>query len=123
MGLYTGNDGYPPQTDDAPKRVRKGVFSKIILSLVIVTVLIYTAAVLFISGAGGTIPDSLTYCFFGFFGTEIISLVTIRVNKLKGEKNNASFEEFAGAFRKNSGKPEENDRESGRTEVDSADEE
>mgnify|MGYP004668894253 CR=1 FL=1 len=86
-----------------PRRLRKGVFTKIVLALVIVTVLGYTAAVLLIACTGGVVPDSLTYSFFGFFGTEIVSLVTIRCRKMKGDGKNAAFGEPAGGVGEDSG--------------------
>ena len=92
MGYYS-DELYisPQQPEPEPKRLRKGMFSKIVLALVIVTVLGYTAAVLVIAWAGGVVPDSLTYSFYGFFGTEVVSLVTIKCKKLKGERTDAAF--------------------------------
>lgn len=101
--------GYDPPgggTESEPKKLRKGIFSKIVLGLVIGTVLVYTAAVLLVTVLGGAVPDSLTYCFFAFFGTEIISLVTIRVSKLKGERDYAAFGEPERDFGKNPSEPE-----------------
>ena len=92
MGYYS-DELYisPQQPEPEPKRLRKGMFSKIVLALVIVTVLGYTAAVLVIAWAGGVVPDSLTYSFYGFFGTEVVSLVTIKCKKLNGERTDAAF--------------------------------
>lgn len=90
MGLYEP-EAYSGQQETEPRRLRKGVFSKIVLGLVIVTVLLYTAAALMITCLGGVVPDSLTYSFYAFFGTELVSLVTIRVRKLKGENQNGNF--------------------------------
>ena len=97
MGLYSygewdpnpGYTGYTNPNDNQDKELRKGLYSKIILILVIATVLCYTAAVLCISNTGGIVPDSLTYCFFTFFGVEIVSLVTIKCKKVKEENKYA----------------------------------
>ena len=104
MGYYS-DELYisPQQPEPEPKRLRKGMFSKIVLALVIVTVLVYTAAVLLVSGTGGLVPDSLTYSFYGFFGTEIVSLVTIKVKKLKGERADAAFGKSEGNIGENQG--------------------
>lgn len=99
MGLYSygewdsnpGYTGYTNPNDNQDKELRKGLYSKIILILVIVTVLCYTSAVLCISNTGGIVPDSLTYCFYAFFGTEVISLVTIKVVKVKGDDKDAIY--------------------------------
>lgn len=103
MGYYDELYISPQQPEPEPKRLRKGMFSKIVLALVIVTVLGYTAAALLIACTGGVVPDSLTYSFYGFFGTEIISLVTIKVKKLKGERADAAFGEPAGGVGEDSG--------------------
>ena len=104
MGYYS-DELYisPQQPEPEPKRLRKGMFSKIVLALVIVTVLGYTAAALLIACTGGVVPDSLTYSFFGFFGTEIVSLVTIKVKKLKGERADAAFGKSEGNIGENQG--------------------
>ena len=104
MGYYS-NELYisPQQPEPEPKRLRKGMFSKIVLALVIVTVLGYTAAALLIACTGGVVPDSLTYSFFGFFGTEIVSLVTIKCKKLKGERADAAFGKSEGNIGENQG--------------------
>ena len=104
MGYYS-DELYisPQQPEPEPKRLRKGMFSKNVLALVIVTVLGYTAAALLIACTGGVVPDSLTYSFFGFFGTEIVSLVTIRCRKMKGDGKNAAFGEPAGGVGEDSG--------------------
>lgn len=91
MGLYDP-DIYSGQQETEPRQLRKGIFSKIILGLVIITVLLYTTAVLIVTCLGEIVPDSLTYSFYAFFGTELISLVTIRVKKLKGENQNGYME-------------------------------
>ena len=104
MGYYS-DELYisPQQPEPEPKRLRKGTYSKIVLGLVIGTVLVYTAAVLVISWAGGVVPDSLTYSFYGFFGTEVVSLVTIKCKKLKGERTDAAFGKSEGNIGENQG--------------------
>ena len=121
MGLDS-NELYisPQQPEPEPKRLRKGMFSKIVLALVIVTVLGYTAAVLVIAWAGGVVPDSLTYSFYGFFGTEVVSLVTIKCKKLKGERTDAAFGKSEGNIGENQGGEVLRGAEEDGAEVDSA---
>ena len=121
MGLDS-NELYisPQQPEPKPKRLRKGMFSKIVLALVIVTVLGYTAAVLVIAWAGGVVPDSLTYSFYGFFGTEVVSLVTIKCKKLKGERTDAAFGKSEGNIGENQGGEVLRGAEEDGAEVDSA---
>ena len=121
MGYYS-DELYisPQQPEPEPKRLRKGMFSKIVLALVIVTVLGYTAAVLVIAWAGGVVPDSLTYSFYGFFGTEVVSLVTIKCKKLKGERTDAAFGKSEGNIGENQGGEVLRGAEEDGAEVDSA---
>lgn len=98
MGYYSDPGGYSGGSE--PKRLRKGRFSKVILMVVVMTVLCYTVCVLAVSLCGGVVPDSLTYCFFGFFGTEVLSLVTIRVKKMQREVDtDADREDTDGGLR------------------------
>ena len=121
MGYYS-DELYisPQQPEPEPKRLRTGMFSKIVLALVIVTVLGYTAAVLVIAWAGGVVPDSLTYSFYGFFGTEVVSLVTIKCKKLKGERTDAAFGKSEGNIGENQGGEVLRGAEEDGAEVDSA---
>ena len=93
MGYDWGYGGpdveYNP--DRKPRRLRKGLYAKIVLALVLLTVLVYTGVVLFINLQGLEVQSELTYCFYAFFGTEVISLVTIKVVKVKGDDKDAVY--------------------------------
>lgn len=116
MGYDWGYGGpdveYNP--DRKPRRLRKGLYAKIVLALVILTVLVYTGVVLFINLQGLEVQSELTYCFYAFFGTEVISLVTIKVVKVKGGDKDAIYrnnridapEESAGRSNGPTGMPE-----------------
>ena len=111
---YDVGCGYTP--DNEPKVLRKGVFSKIILILIIVTILVYTGVVLFINANGGVVQSELT-C--SFFGVELISLVVIKVTKVREEKENAVYRDYgADAEEKRTGTEE---RRAGIPEADTAD--
>lgn len=63
------------------------------------SLVLYTIAVLIILVKTGMTPDTLTACFFAFFGGEIVTCALIKIFKLKEPKNNAkddSDEEIAG---------------------------
>lgn len=49
--------------------------------------LVYTIAELVLSNLNGTINDTLTTCFFGVFGGEILTCALIKIFKLKGDNN------------------------------------
>ena len=105
--------------DDEPKVLRKGVFSKVILILIIITILVYTGVVLFINANGGVVQSELTCCFYSFFGVELISLVVIKVTKVREEKENAVYRDYgADAEEKRTGTEE---RRAGVSEADPAD--
>lgn len=99
-GYSSYEAGYSPNQE--PRHLRKGVYSKIVLALVILTVLIYTGVVLCINLQGLEVQSELTYCFYAFFGTEIISLVTIRVAKVKGGDRNAVYKNSESGPQENS---------------------
>lgn len=67
------------------KPKRNGKYSKVIVILVIVSILVYTSLALFISFKGGIVPDSLTYSFFGALTGELLALAGIKIVKKKGE--------------------------------------
>lgn len=58
-------------------------FSKPLVIAIVLTVLLYTAIVLLFSWHEKTVPDSLTYSFYAFFGTELFALAAIKVSKVK----------------------------------------
>ncbi len=59
----------------------KGVFSKIVVLLVIVLNVLYAREVLSIARAGGVVPDSLTYSWYAFTGAELLALAKIQTSK------------------------------------------
>ena len=57
-------------------------FSKLIVLICIVSIIVYTGAALFAFIHVGAEPEALTYAVYGFFGTELCMLV---VNRIFGE--------------------------------------
>lgn len=47
----------------------------------------YTVAEIVLSNINGTINDTLTTCFFGVFGGEILTCALIKIYKLKESKD------------------------------------
>ena len=72
-------DEYNPRAEKHNKK-----FSKRIVILSILSVLIYTAIVLYFSWYEHTVPDSLTYSFYGVFGIELGALAGIKIKESKG---------------------------------------
>ena len=58
-------------------------FSKLIVLICIVSIIVYTGAALFAFMTVGAEPEALTYSVYGFFGTELCMLV---VTKIFGER-------------------------------------
>lgn len=56
----------------------------------LVCLLIYTIATLIIFMVSGAEPSTLTTCFFGVFGGEVVTCGLIKIFKLKGEKDNGA---------------------------------
>lgn len=68
------------------KRRRKKVSNLTYYVVFSISVLIvYTIVELLISNLTGTINDTLTTCFFGVFGGEILTCALIKIFKLKEE--------------------------------------
>ena len=59
-------------------------FSKLIVLICIVSIIVYTGAALFAFIHVGAEPEALTYSVYGFFGTELCMLV---VTKIFGERD------------------------------------
>lgn len=53
----------------------------------IAMLLVYTIAELILSNLNGTVNDTLTTCFFGVFGGEILTCALIKIYKLKENKD------------------------------------
>lgn len=49
--------------------------------------IIYTVVDLYIFSVCGSEPDTLTMCFFGFFGGEIVTAAFIKISNIKVEGN------------------------------------
>ena len=69
------NHNYMPRS----KPPKDGRFSKVIVVFSILTILAYTAAVLYCTWYGRYVPDSLTYSFFAAFSIELSALAGIRI--------------------------------------------
>ena len=75
------------QEEYQPRIKRKevsGRFSKKIVIVSILTILAYTATVLYFTWYGRYVPDSLTYSFFAAFSVELSALAGIRIKENKG---------------------------------------
>lgn len=59
-------------------------FSKVIVVFSILTILTYTATVLYFAWNGKYVPDSLTYAFYGVFGVELSALAGIKIKETGG---------------------------------------
>ena len=67
------------------RRYYSSLSSYVIFSIAML--LVYTIAELLLSNLNGTVNDTLTTCFFGVFGGEILTCALIKIFKLKGENN------------------------------------
>lgn len=56
----------------------------------LVCLLVYTIATLIIFMVSGAEPSTLTTCFFGVFGGEVVTCGLIKIFKLKGEKKDGT---------------------------------
>lgn len=63
--------------------MKKGSYSKFIVTLVVMLNVIFTAAVLYISLKGYNAPDSLIAAWFSFTTVELLSLAYIKNQKIK----------------------------------------
>lgn len=78
-----------------PKVKRKGI-SKLGLyvGFSILLCIVYTTIVLLIFSSQGSEPETLTTCFFAFFGGEIVTSALIKVFNIKGESNSSNTNEM-----------------------------
>ena len=53
----------------------------------IIMLLIYTVVTQLLAYKTGITNDTLTTCFFGFFGGEIVTCALIKIFKLRGQNN------------------------------------
>ena len=58
-------------------------FAKKIIPLIIIAIIIYTSVCLYLAYLDKQVSDALTVAYFSFWGTELISLATIKNNKTK----------------------------------------
>lgn len=68
----------------------KGLDKYVIFS--ISCLLIYTVVAIVITLICGVQMDTLTTCFFGFFGGEVVTCALIKIFKLKGETHGSDRE-------------------------------
>ncbi len=67
---------------------KKGRFSKIIVALVIILNILFTAAILYIFFKIGNEPVTLIGCWFGFTTGELWMLSSIKKSKVRKENGN-----------------------------------
>lgn len=87
-GGYGGYGGYDPygqaeMGQRAEKELRKGIFSKVLISLIVAANLVFTAAVLFIFCFTYSEPSTLVMAWFGFTTGELWALAFVKKQKLK----------------------------------------
>ncbi len=70
------------------KHTKDSRFSKWIVVLSVLLVLVYTAVYLYFVWEGKYIPAELTYSFFATFSVELSALAGIRIKKQLQDKNN-----------------------------------
>lgn len=74
--------------------MKKGKFSKIIVALSVVLILIYTTAAFVLQFVCGVeVSSTLTTCFYTFFAVEMLSLAGIKTFKTKYDSGEYSVED------------------------------
>lgn len=68
------------------RRRRTSSLSKYVIFSIAILI-IYTVSELILSSIYGTMNDTLTTCFFGVFGGEILTCALIKIFKLKEKKD------------------------------------
>lgn len=71
---------------------QKGLFSKLVILIIITINILFTIRVLQIFETTSTEPVALISAWFVFTGTELVSLVKIKSDKMKNKKDNESEE-------------------------------
>lgn len=65
--------------------LRKGMFSKIIITLIIALVIVFTISILYVFIKTSSEPSTLITCFFAFVTGELWTIGTIKKSKIKNE--------------------------------------
>lgn len=73
-----------PEKEKQKKKKLNGLDRYVIFS--IGCLIVYTIASMFIAVKSSVTMDTLTTCFFGFFGGEIVTCALIKIFKLKDKK-------------------------------------
>lgn len=83
-----------------PERKKRKV-SNILLVVVVVAIVSYTVANLWITYATGMSVDStLTTCFYAFFSSELFLLAGIKLSKIKNRQDDVSYNEINSVLEK-----------------------
>ena len=119
-GYPTGNQ--PETGKGEEKELRKGIFSKVLVTLIVAANFAFTAAILFIFYSTYAEPATLIVAFFAFTTGELWALAFVKKKKLeKGEKGNGPSGEIGSPPRgEEAGTGAEEDPERG-AEADTAD--
>lgn len=88
----SGYDGYDSQqsTTDG-KRLRKGLFAKVLIGFIVASNIAFTVACMWIFLAVGAVPDTLIYCWFAFTTGELWALAFVKDKKLKLTKKEDNY--------------------------------
>lgn len=60
-----------------------GIFSKWLIVLIILMIVIFTAVVLYISTLGMIVSDTLITCWYSFWAVELVNLCVVKVSKVR----------------------------------------
>lgn len=80
MGYYDNERADPYQL-----KLRKGRFSKIMITAIAIALLLFTAATFLVAMSGNYVPDALIYCFFGAALGEFWALAFVKKSKTENE--------------------------------------
>ena len=80
MGYYENERADPYQL-----KLRKGRFSKIMITAIAIALLLFTAATFLVAMSGNYVPDALIYCFFGAALGEFWALAFVKKSKTENE--------------------------------------
>lgn len=60
-----------------------GLFSKWLIVLIILMIVIFTSVVLYISTLGMMVSDTLITCWYSFWAVELVNLCVVKVSKVR----------------------------------------